>query len=129
MLDAGAGVLSGLLGRGMMRALLRCLLWPVALTAAPGAGAGRQASSPRFASTPTSRRSGRPVLELVRAVVREFAAATATSATAAQRPQIYCDGYGRCFERLPDGFGGYSRNSYDRPPGWADDLPGRDPLS
>jgi hypothetical protein len=42
-----------------------------------------------------------------------------------QRPQIFCDGYGRCFERLPDRFGGHSRNFDDRPPGWADDMPGR----
>jgi hypothetical protein len=37
------------------------------------------------------------------------------------RPQIYCDGYGRCFQRVPD----RSRGFGTRPPGWADDLPGR----
>ncbi len=41
----------------------------------------------------------------------------------ALRPQIYCDGYGRCFQRFPDRFSGGSYRT--RPPGWADDLPGR----
>lgn len=38
-----------------------------------------------------------------------------------QRPQIYCDNYGRCFQRVPDRSQGFDT----RPPGWADDLPGR----
>lgn len=42
-----------------------------------------------------------------------------------QRPQIYCDGYGRCSQGLPGRRNGYSRGFDDRPPGWADDLPGR----
>lgn len=38
------------------------------------------------------------------------------------RPQIYCDAYGRCFQRVDP----FARQGFGaRPPGWADDLPGR----
>lgn len=105
-----------------MRPLLRCLLVALGL----GAGFGTAAA---FADDPPVRIDPNfpPLLggPSVTAPSGRSPSRGNGFGSRSVRPQIYCDGYGRCFQRVPGRSLGYPQGFDARPPGWADDLPGR----
>lgn len=104
-----------------MIALLRCLMVALALTASlvPPAVAGSKGPGvrvdPNFPPLGGSSRGSS------RGVYRDGYSRGYGDGyyRRSQRPQIYCDGYGECFQRVP----GRSRSFGSRPRGWDDDLP------